>query len=261
MMKRRLILIVCTSLALLWGVSGLAQNQARGDRVYIRDLEGIWMNEAYLKELRASKMPHQSAKKQRPVVIAVKREGRVYPFVSTDFEKAALMIVLDVEPDLEPGSYRLVLGAKNAPTSSDEAKYVLFKGTRNANKSFDKLEIKELFITKGQWANYERVGLKLGPAVNRIVLTGNYKDRKGREWSFADNGKASFPDKTFYYELSLNDKTAKCEYFEAEDLESPDGKRLYGYRWKRDELQLYDATVRKDRVRCESVPFAFLKPR
>jgi hypothetical protein len=260
-MKRRLILIVCTSLALAWGVSGLAQNQARGDRVFLRDLEGIWMNEAYLKELRATRMPHQSAKKQRPVVIAIKREGRVYPFVSTDFEKAALMVVLDVEPDLEPGSYRLVLGKKNEPTSSDEASYVYFKGTRNADNKFDKLAIKELFIMKGQWADYERVGLELGPAVNNIVLTGKYKDRKGREWAFADNGKASFPDKTFYYELSLNDKTAKCEYFEAEDLESADGKRFYGYRWKRGVLQLYDATVRKDRVRCESVPFAFLKPR
>jgi hypothetical protein len=171
------------------------------------------------------------------------------------------MVILDVEPDLEPGSYRLVLGKKNEPTSSDEASYVYFKGTRNANNKFDKLAIKELFIMKGQWADYERVGLELGPAVNNIVLTGKYKDRKGREWAFADNGKASFPDKTFYYELSLNDKTAKCEYFEAEDLESTDGKRFYGYRWKRGVLQLYDATVRKDRVRCESVPFAFLKPR
>ncbi len=260
-MKRRLILIVCTSLALAWGVSGLAQNQARGDRVFIRDLEGIWMNEAYLKELRATRMPHQSAKKQRPVVIAIKREGRVYPFVSTDFEKAALMVILDVEPDLEPGSYRLVLGKKNEPTSSDDASYVYFKGTRNADNRFDKLAIKELFIMKGQWADYERVGLELGPAVNNIVLTGKYKDRKGREWAFADNGKASFPDKTFYYELSLNDKTAKCEYFEAEDLESLDGKRFYGYRWKRGVLQLYNAKVKNDRIRCESTPFAFLKPR
>jgi hypothetical protein len=259
-MKRRLILIGCSLLALAWGVTGLAQTQARGDRVFIHDLEGIWMNEAYLKELRESRMPHQSAKKQRPVVIAIKREGRVYPFVSTDFQKAALMVVLDVEPDLEPGSYRLVLGNKNEPTSSEEAKYVWFKGARNADNRFDKLAIKELFIMKGKWADYERVGLELGPAVNSIVLTGNYKDRKGREWSFTDKGKASFPDKTFYYELSLNDKSAKCEYFEAEDMEAADGTRLYGYRWKRGELQLYDASVRKDRVRCEPTPFAFLKP-
>ena len=259
-MKTRLLLIVCTFLALAWGVAGFAQNQSRGDRVYVRDLEGIWMNDAYLKELRKTRMPHASAKKQRPVVVAIKREGRVYPFVSTDFEKVALMVVLDVEPDVKPGSYRLVLAKENKPTSSDEAKYVWFKGTRNADNVFDRLAIKELFMMNGQWANYERVGLELGPAVNSIVLTGNYKDREGREWSFTDEGKASFPDKTFYYELSLNDKTANCEYFEAEDLTTADGKRFYGYRWNGGELQLYDATVRKDRVRCESTPFALLKP-
>ena len=259
-MNQKLILIVCTALVLAWGVPGLAQNQARGDRVFIHDLEGIWMIDSYVKALRESRMPHQAAKKEKPVVIAIKREGRVYPFVSTDFEKASLMVVLDVEPDVEPGSYRLVLGTKNEPTSSDEAKYVLFKGTRNADRKFDKLAIKELFVMKGKWANYEWVGLKLGPVINGIVLAGKYKDRKGREWSFTDEGKASFPDKSFYYELSLNDKTAKCEYLEAEDLDAPDGKSFYGYRWKRGELQLYNARVSKDRVRCESTPFAFLKP-
>lgn len=261
MMKQKLILIVCTALSLAWGVAGLAQNQPRGDRVFIHDLEGIWMIETYVKALRESRMPHQAAKKERPVVIAIKREGRVFPFVSTDFEKAALMIVLDVEPDVEPGSYRLVLGTKNEPTSSDEVKYVWFKGTRDADRKFNRLAIKELFMMKGKWANYERVGLALGPVVNGIVLAGIYTDRKGREWSFTDQSKASFPDKTFYYELSLNDKTAKCEYFEAEDLAAPEGKIFYGYRWKRGELQLYNAKVRKDRVRCESTPFAFLKPR
>lgn len=260
-MKQRLIIIVCAALALAWGVAGLAQNQPRRDRVFIHDLEGIWMIDSYVKVLRETRMPHQAAKKERPVVIAIKREGRVYPFVSTDFEKAALMVVLDVEPDVKPGSYRLVLGTKNEPTSGDEAKYVWFKGTRNADGKFDRLAFKELFMMKGKWANYERVGLELGPVINGIVLAGKYTDRKGREWSFTDKGKASFPDKSFYYELSINDKTAKCEYLEAEDLAAPDGKRFYGFRWKAGKLRIYDARVSKNRVRCDSQPIAVLTPR
>ena len=260
MMKHRLILIVFAALALSWGVTGLAQNKPRADRVFIHDLEGFWINDAYLRELRKSRMPHQALKKERPVVIGIKREGRVFPFVSTDFNKAALMVVLDVEPDMEPNSYRLVLGKKNQPTPSTEAKYVLFKGKRNADNKFDKLAFKELFMMKGEWADYERVGLLLGPAVNGIVLSGTYKDRKGRDWSFTDDGKASFPDKTFYYELSLGDKKAKCEYIEAEDIDSPDGKSFYGYQWKRDELQIFNAKVSNDRIVCETRPFAILKP-
>ncbi len=259
-MKQKLILTLCTALALVWGVPGSAQNQPRRDRVYVADLEGIWMNEAYVKALRESRMPHQAAKKERPVVIAIKREGRVYPFVSTDFEKAALMVILDVEPDVKPGSYRLVLGQKNEPTSSDEAKYVWFKGSRNADGKFDRLAFKELFMMKGEWANYQRVGEELGPAVNAIVLAGKYTDRKGRNWSFTEKGRASFPDKSFYYELSLNDKTAKCEFLEAEDLEAPEGKSFYGYRWKGGKLELFNAKLNKDKVRCDAAPFAVLTP-
>jgi hypothetical protein len=153
-----------------------------------------------------------------------------------------------------------VLGKKNEPTPSTEAKFVLFKGTRNADRKFDRLAIKEPFIMKGEWANYELVGLQLGPAVNGIVLSGKYKDRNGRDWSFTDEGNASFPDKTFYYELSLGDNKAKCEYLEAEDIDAPDGKSFYGYRWKRGELEIFNAKVSKDRVVCESTPFAILKP-
>jgi len=259
-MKHGLILTVFAALTLAWGVAGLAQNTPRGDRVFIHDLEGVWMEEAYVKALKKSRMPHQAAKKERPVVIVIKREGRVYPFVSTDFSKAALMVILDVEPDTEPGTYRLVLGKENKPTPSTEAKYILFKGTRNSDRKFDRLAIKELFMMKGKWANFERVGLQLGPAVNAIVLSGKYKDRKGRDWSFTDDGKASFPDKKFYFELSLGDQRAKCEYLEAEDIDSPDGKSFYGFRWKRGELQLFNAKVSKDRIVCDSTPFAILKP-
>lgn len=218
------------------------------------------MSEAYVRQLKNLRMPHQAARKQQPVVIVIKREGRVFPFLSTDFNKAALRVVLDVEPDSDPDSYRLVLGKKNEPTSSNEAEYLLFKGERNADRKFTRLTFKELFVSGSQWASYQHVGLELGPVVNGIVLTGKYKDDKGQEWSFSDIGKATFPDKSFYYELSLNDKKSNCEYFEAEDLEAADGIRYYGFVWKAGKLKLFNAKLSKDRVRCESRPFAELTP-
>jgi hypothetical protein len=238
----------------------MAQNQARRDRVFASDLEGIWMNNSYVEMLRKIRMPHQAAKKGAPVVIAIKREGRVYPYLATDFDKVALMVILAVEPDIKPHSYRLVLGEKNAPTSSDDVKYIWFKGQRDADRKFRKLAFKELFIMKGKWADYEHVGMELGPVVNGIVLAGRYKDQDGREWSFTEQGQATFPDKSFYYELSINDQQAGCEYLEAEDLAAPEGKSYYGYAWKAGKLQLFRAEVKKDRVRCEAKPFAVLTP-
>ena len=250
--------IVCAVCLCVGALSATAQNQPRRDRVFISDLEGIWMNDAYIKALREVRMPHQAAKKASPVVIAITRQGRAYPYVATDFDKAAFMMILDLEPDVKPDSYRLVLGEKNEPTSADEVTYLWFKGQRDADRKFRKLAFKEVFIMKGKWADYEHVGMQLGPVMNEIVLAGRYKDGDGREWSFTEQGQATIPDKSFYYELSINDKKARCEYFEAEDLDAPEGITYYGYAWKAGKLLLFRAEMKNDRVRCESKPFAEL---
>jgi hypothetical protein len=137
---------------------------------------------------------------------------------------------------------------------------VWFRGYRDADRKFSKLAFRETFFMDGKWADYEHVGMALGPVMNKIVLAGKYKDEKGRDWAFSEEGQAVFPDKNFYFELSINDKKARCEYLEAEDLMSADGKRYYGYAWKKGKLQLYDAEMKKDRVRCQSKPFAVLTP-
>ena len=260
-MKKKFLLMFCGAVLVMTGaVSGLAQNQARTQRVFISDLEGIWMSESYIAALRKSRMPHKAAKTASPVVIAIKREGRTFPYLSTDFEKAALMFVLDVEPDMKPGSYRLVLAKKNEPTSSAEATYVWFKGERDADQRFRELAFKEPFIMNNKWGNDEHVGLELGPVINGIVLAGVYKDKGGREWSFTEKGQATSPDKSFYSELSINDQAAGCEYIEAEDLAAEEGKAYYGYAWKAGKLHLYRAAIKNDRVRCESKAFAELTP-
>jgi len=111
-------------LAAILGASALAQNPSppSRDRVYLRDIEGIWVNEPYLKALTALRSPHAAAKKTLPVVIALKREGRAFPIVVTDFNKASVQTVLDIEPDAKPGFYRLVVGAGDRPMTSKEVK-------------------------------------------------------------------------------------------------------------------------------------------
>jgi hypothetical protein len=260
-MKKGFIPTICCAILLVAvAASAQAQNRTPGERVYIHDLEGIWMHDAYIEALKKTRMPHKVAKKVKPMVIAVRREGRAYPFLATDFEKAALMFVLDVEPDLKPGSYRLVLAKKNEPTSSTEAEFLWFKGQRDADRKFRELDFKDPFIMEGKWATYKHVGMELGPVVNGIVLAGRYKDQDGQEWLFTETGQASFPDKSFYFELSINDKTAGCEYFEGEDMASEDGKSYYGYAWKAGKLQLFRAKISKERVRCEAKPFVELTP-
>ncbi len=257
MNTRALSVIVC---ALLIAASAIAHAQARRDRVFLRDLEGVWVEEKYADALQKSRMPHAVAKRIEPLVIAIRREGRSFPMLVTNFDRAAVQAVLDVEPDKKPGSYRLVLAPDDQPISSEKVQYLWFKGERNAEGRFEVLEMAELFFRKGKWASYRNVGAALGPFVNGAVIAGRYRDAEGRSWEFSKQGEAYLPDETFPYELSLNDKRANCEYLEGDDLKALDGKRRIGFAWKNDRLELYKATMVNKRVRCEAKPFAVLTP-
>ncbi len=240
--------------------SALAQNPSlpSRDRVYLRDIEGIWINEQYVKALTLLRSPHAAAKKTPPVVIAIKREGRAFPIVVTDFNKATVQAVLDVEPDAKPGTYRLVVGAGDRPMTSEEVKYVYFQGTRNVQGKFDRLRFAEIFLMKGRWADYVLLPGEISPYLNRLVLAGRYNDEQGRGWEFSESGEARWPDQKFVYELSLNDPGAGCEYLQTEDLKEGSGNKRFGYAWKNGKLSIYPARMVNRKVRCDSKALAVL---
>ncbi|HEX9451794.1 MAG TPA: hypothetical protein VF934_10315 [Burkholderiales bacterium] len=240
---------------------------ARKDRVFLKDVEGIWINEAYLSVLSALKSPHAAARKTAPVVIAIRREGRAYPIVVTDFNKASLQTVLDVEPDGKPGAYRLVVGADDKPMSSNEVKYIRFEAARNAQGKFDRLRFAEPDFMKGKWADYIPIAGELSPQLNRFVIAGNYRDEKGRAWTFSESGEAAWPEQKFNYELSLNDPGANCDYLQSEsatkggdDKKGADHKKRYGYGWKAGKLSIFAARLAGKKVVCDAKAIAVLTP-
>lgn len=250
------------ALAVLCGASALAQSPSgpRKDRVYMRDIEGVWINDLYLKELARTRTPHASAKKVAPVVIGIKREGRTYPILVTDFNRASLQIVLDIEPEQAPGAYRLVIGPEDRPVSSAEVKYLPFQGTKTPQGKFEKLRMAEPAFMKGRWADYVRLPGELSASVNRIVIAGRYKDEKGRDWSFSETGEAVWPDQSFVYELSLNDPAAGCDYLQSEDLRDGQDVKRFGYAWKAGKLLVLPAKLSGKKVTCGATPLATLTP-
>lgn len=239
----------------------------RKDRIFLKDVEGIWINESYLSVLAALKSPHAAAKKTPPVVIAIRREGRAYPIVVTDFHRASLQAVLDLEPDGKPGAYRLVVGADDKPTSSSDVKYIRFEAAKNAQGKFDRLRIAEPDFMKGKWADYVPIEGELSPRLNRFVIAGNYRDEKGQAWIFSESGEATWPEQKFNYELSLNDPGANCDYLQVENAakdadgnKDNDDKKRYGYGWKSGKLSIFVARLAGKKVVCEVKPVAVLTP-
>ena len=244
---------------------------ARKDRVFMKDVEGIWINESYLNVLAALKSPHAAAKKTPPVVVAVRREGRAYPIVVTDFHRASLQAVLDIEPDGRANAYRLVVGASDKPMSSKEVKYIRFEAVRNAQGKFDRLRMAEPDFMKGKWADYVPIAGELSPQLNRFVIAGKYSDEKGRPWVFSETGEATWPGQQFNYELSLNDPGATCDYLQSEDAAGGDAKaaddnkaaadkKRYGYGWKGGKLSIFPVRPAGKKVVCEAKPLAVLTP-
>lgn len=235
-----------------------AQIQARKDRVYVRDLEGFWLNEAYVKVLSGNRSPHASAKRVAPLLIGLRREGRSYPIVITDFNKAVLNVVLDVEPQEKAGTYRLVLAPEDRPVSSSEVTFLPFEGAKNAQGKFDRLRFSDPFLMKGKPSDFMLLAGEVSPYINRLVIAGTYKDEKGATWTFTEAGEARWPDRTFRYDLSMNDPTANCDYLQTEDLKDGDQNLRFGYAWKADKLSIFPARVAGKRVRCEARPIAVL---
>ena len=239
----------------------------RKDRVFLKDVEGIWINEEYMSVLAALKSPHAAARKAAPVVIAIRREGRAYPIVVTDFNKASLQAVLDVEPDGKPGAYRLVVGPVDKPMSSKEVKYIRFEAGKSAHGKIERLRVAEPDFMKGKWADYVPVAGELSPQLNRLVIAGNYHDEKGRTWLFNESGEASWPEHKFNYELSLNDPGANCDYLQSEtaakgvdDNKGLDNKKRYGYGWRAGKLSIFAARLAGKKVICDAKAIAVLTP-
>ena len=233
------------------------------NRVFVKDIEGLWITADYASALRATRMPHQAARKARPVVVNIQKEGRSYPILRTDFDKAVMQRVLDIEPDKAPNTNRIVAADSDTEAvAASEATYIPFRGQKGVQGRFDTLSMAEPQFSRGKFRTYIRlVDSSLVGFINGVVLAGRYTDEQGRGYQFTEAGEATFPDTSFPDEVSLAALGATCEYFETADDKAAGGKRRTGFAWVGGKLQLFEATGDSPaKVRCGEKPFAVLTP-
>jgi hypothetical protein len=229
------------------------------DRVYIKDLEGTWVSRDYIERLRVARAPHATARQATGIAIKIQKEGASYPILITNFQRAVLNAIIDVQPDVKPGSYRLVLAKEDRPgISASEATYLYFRGERAAGGDFTSLSIAEPNFAKRRYLTYVRLTDPLDTFVNRAVLAGRYQDAEGKVYEFTEGGDATLPDRSFPYEISLDPASASCELIQNHRERSPGGKERIGFEWKAAELRLYNVSGSKPPYKCDSKPFAIL---
>jgi hypothetical protein len=248
---------------------GAAESQAepqrrpiRADRVFVWDLQGTWISQAYLDELQRQRSPHAVARKTHPLVIKVEKDGRSYPIVVTNFQKAVLKFLIEVEPARKPESYRLVTASEDSVVSSSDVTYIYFRGKRNAQNKFDALSVADPYFAKRKFVPFVLLPDSLDQVVNRLAIAGKYQDAEGRAYEFTEGGEAILPGRRFAYEVSLDPRAASCELLLSHREHAPAGQDRLGFAWKGSELLLFDVKpVKKDRYACDPRPFARLTAR
>lgn len=237
-----------------------AKAERQKNRVYVKDLEGVWLPRDYMDALRVTRAPHAAARKAPPILIKIQKEGPGYPIMRTDFSKAVLQKVLDIEPDGKPGSYRIAAADDDMrAVPIDEVTYIPFRGEKGVDGRITSLSIAEPTFAKRRFRDFLRLPDGLAVYVNRAVIAGKYVDEQGRAYEFGEAGEATFPDAKFEYEVSMAAEGATCEYLETPDDKAPGGRRRYGFAWKGDKLQLFKAAGTEPKnVRCDKKPFAVL---
>jgi hypothetical protein len=229
------------------------------DRVYLKDLEGTWVSRDYIERLRVARAPHATARQATGIAIKIEKEGASYPILITNFQRAVLNAIIDVQPDAKAGSYRLVLAKEDRPgISASETTFLYFRGERSADGTFSSLSIAEPNFAKRRYLTYVRLTDPLDTFVNRAVLAGRYQDAEGNVYEFTEGGDATLPDRSFAYEISLDPGSAPCELIQNHRERNPGGQERIGFEWKAAELRLYNVSGRKPPFKCDSKPFVIL---
>jgi hypothetical protein len=229
------------------------------DRVYLKDLEGTWVSRDYIERLRVVRSPHLTARRATGIAIEIQKEGSSYSILITNFQRAVLNAIIDVQPDEKAGSYRLVLAKEDRPgIPASETTLLYFRGERSADGTFTSLSIAEPNFARRRYLTYLRLTDPLDVFVNRAVLAGRYQDEEGKVYEFTEGGDATLPDRSFAYEISLDPASAACELIQDHRERNPEGKERIGFEWKGAQLHLYNVSGRKPPYKCDSKPFAIL---
>lgn len=229
------------------------------DRVFFKDLEGTWIAAAYRDKLTSTRSPRAAANAAGALAIKIQRDGRSYPLLITNFRRAVLEAIIDIQPDNKPKSYRLAVAKEDATAiNAADLSYIYFRGERDAQGTFSTLSIAEPYFSKRRSANYVRLDGALEDFVNQTVIAGKYHDSQGAVYEFTADGEAILPDRKFAYEVSLDPGAARCDVIVSHSEREPEGKERIGFAWKGQLLQLFEVTGTKAPLACGKKPFAEL---
>jgi hypothetical protein len=219
----------------------------------IEQIDGHWVRKKYLDSLSSTR----SQFSERPESISISAKNNRLNW--TNYHESSWRRLLRIE--LSENGYVLVVGEWEVDSPVQrKILYIPFKPTMDHAGKIVSIEFLDDSLVERKKEPFIRLPLPLKEYANELLLVGQYVDQKGKLYAFSKEGIASWPNRSFSYELPLDFSEAGCDYFETYDPKEPGHYKRYGFKWQGDRLDLFTIVYDRDYfpIACEDHAFVSL---
>ena len=237
---RRMTTPVCLALALLAPVPTMAEE------VTLALLTGEWLNREYIDHLEATRSPVKVPfdGNRRWTALYFSRGNRYFEWKQVlSYHEGVFLRITGLQPEPEAGIYRVLFHDRQTHGRATGEDRFLIPHTRPLEEMtwlFD-----ELYgpTPRKRRIAFRRVEPDIAAFVNRTVIAGTYTDRRGRSFTFEENGAGAWPDSTFFtytVELDKHGAAGRYDVFHVPtDPADYRRRRTYAFEWKDDRLLIF----------------------
>jgi hypothetical protein len=223
----------------------------------LEDLQrGQWLNKDYIERLKATKSPEKATAGIFVSFFQIEQTDNLYVAkgIFNFHEGATAFTFKGIRSGDNKNTYHFVDAKQYYPEQDNEV--TLFK-----SKTTDKIEW--TYYNGGKITQtFIHVEPDVVTFINRILIAGEYRDEKSREFVFTESGIAKWQEVTFRYRITLDyvgyvKDSSPCNNFAVVDNKghTANPPKYYGFLWKDESLFIYDA----DRYgKCNTTPLYIL---
>ena len=201
-------------------------------------LNTFWLNCEYVETLKTTRSPMKAAQDIYYVSINFKKSDTNIEWEQIYNFHEGLKLPLDGFKKMVDDSYMPVLNKSEVDYYSVKDDRLVFTGN-----PIDKIEwnFKDKNTNPGELKNlkFVRAEPNVETFINRYAIAGKYKDEQGHIYTFSEEGKAVWPDKTFDYETGLDFILTKFDYFFNESEYEINKPVIVGFEWINNKLHLF----------------------
>lgn len=250
-----IIVLIFSSIMVVYSLKGKPETksietlQKISSEELLPKLEGIWIRKEYIKILKETKSPFQAIQGllETQINIQKNKENNFEINLIVNYHEGITREIKKLIP-LTENKFEISL-----TTNYEDEKYViLVDNAENPTQlTFDYQKGKCNFI-KVQENDEEDF-------VNKIVLSGEYRDESGGTFIFEPNRTAKWPDESFKYRIGLDFVFDKYNSIWLVDENDDNLNVFYVYEWKDDKLYFYKASIPGEAVVPEDKPYVILE--